>query len=276
MIEERELDLSTATALPSLPRCERIAWGRAWDATYRHETGQRRRTHGAIQITLDGCGALLRPDGSIVERIPRGRALVFVARTHRIHYGVPPGGRWEFLYANLDGGATAVLAEMVAAHGHVLAVDADHPLITTLRDLLPDAGTAHRRMPLADNARLAQDILHLAIAGQETGGRDAGLVDAAMAALSADLARPPTIATVASRLGITREHLTRLFVRHGGTAPATWLRRQRLRAAELLVRGGDLPMAAIAQRTGFASASHFIAAFRNEMGVPPSRYRRGG
>jgi AraC-like DNA-binding protein len=275
VIDEHAVLLGAPAVLPSLPRVERIGWGRVRGADYRHQTADRRQLYAGVQITLAGRGWILDPGGRPRTPLPQGTALVFVAPRQQVLYGADPGGAepWEFVYANLEGGASlATIGEMVARHGHAIPVDADdalvHALVARAR-----SGVA-TRMPLAASARLAGEILALLAGGvcPDAGG-DAAQVDAAMSWMLARLDRPVAVADAAAALGVSREHLTRRFVACCGEPPAAWLRRQRLGRAGILLRGGAT-VAATARACGFATASAFIAAWRRAFGTSPGAAMR--
>ena len=280
MINQRSIHLDTVATLPSLPRIAHLGWERADSTAYRHSAGNRAISHAAVQITLAGEGAVLSARRAVLQRVPRGRALVFVARTHHLIYGYPPdalGAPYDFLYANMEGAAaTLMLADLVAAHGHVLRIDPEHAAVRALIGLLPAANDARRRISAAESARLAFDLFAVLVASNtlEAGGESL-LLDQAMAWLRERLDRPVDVAAAARACGVSREHLSRLFARRLGVAPATWLRRQRLAQAERLLVAGVVPVAEVARRCGFTSASHFAALFRRLSGVSPGDFRRG-
>lgn len=83
-----------------------------------------------------------------------------------------------------------------------------------------------------------------------------------------------TVADVAREIGVHPVHLARGFRRAFGWSPGELLRWRRVdRAAELL-RHAALPLAEIAQRTGFVDQSHLTRAFRATLGSAPGAYRR--
>ncbi|OEJ62207.1 AraC family transcriptional regulator [Streptomyces agglomeratus] len=78
---------------------------------------------------------------------------------------------------------------------------------------------------------------------------------------------------LAARAGVTRRHLSRLFVQHLGLTAGQYVRRARVEAAAHLLVSTRLPMAGIAARCGFGSAESLRQAFTGHYGIPPSRYR---
>lgn len=83
-----------------------------------------------------------------------------------------------------------------------------------------------------------------------------------------------TIDVVAERLHISRRHLENHFTLHG-IGPASYLRHLRTRrAAVLLSRNPDVPVAEIGRRAGFTDTNTFIRAFRRDFGSTPAAWRR--
>ncbi len=277
--EASGLVVSTLDHGGGLPAVDRIVCETGLAHAYRHSAAGRDGSLGAVQITLAGCGRMW-PDGRSGGpgiSLPRGRCLAFRYGQPVAYAADPLALRWDFLYVNLHGtAALAMLGELTARHGHALACDPEHPALVRLADLARGPGIRHRRLARADSARIASDVL-LALAEANPGvaepGRDA--LEAACAYLVRRLGQPVDVADAAEAVGVSREHLTRLFRRRLGLAPAAWLRRERLHQAELLLRGGSLPIAAIARRCGFATASHFVHAFRARFGITPGRMRAG-
>lgn len=70
-------------------------------------------------------------------------------------------------------------------------------------------------------------------------------------------------------------HFSRIFKTFTGYSPHQYLLGIRLQHADLLLRSTSLPMADIAFSSGFNSVEHFTAAFRQQYGLPPARYRLG-
>jgi AraC-like DNA-binding protein len=81
------------------------------------------------------------------------------------------------------------------------------------------------------------------------------------------------IGEVAHKVGVSPAQFRRGFRQWTGMAPRDYLQQQRLRAARLLLETTNQPVAAIAQQTGFASASHFTRFWQQHHGHTPSQHR---
>ena len=95
------------------------------------------------------------------------------------------------------------------------------------------------------------------------------------ARVDAELAAPWTLESLASAASLSGEHLRRLCRREHGRSPMAELARLRMRRAALLLRGTPLKAEAIAEAVGYGSVYSFSAAFRRELGMPPSAWRSG-
>ncbi|HEY1642775.1 MAG TPA: helix-turn-helix domain-containing protein [Streptosporangiaceae bacterium] len=91
---------------------------------------------------------------------------------------------------------------------------------------------------------------------------------------TARLGTPLTLAMLARRAGLSSRTLARRFAGQLGISPGQWLLRQRLDAARALLEETDLPVDAIASRTGLTSAANLRRRFRTAYGTTPGAYRR--
>lgn len=93
-------------------------------------------------------------------------------------------------------------------------------------------------------------------------------------ALLAAPARKWTLRELARLAFTTPHHLARLFHAETGVAVHQYHLRVRLAHSLDLLLDTDQGLSAIAHELGFASHSHFTAAFRRMVGVAPARFRR--
>ncbi|MBO9621587.1 MAG: helix-turn-helix transcriptional regulator [Sphingomonas sp.] len=135
---------------------------------------------------------------------------------------------------------------------------------------------------------LALDMLQLALARQVAGSfagaerrRDDGWLHPRALArvieqLDAEPAQRVTLNVLARTAGLGVSAFVRAFRGTTGETPAAFALRLRLGRAEELVRRTDLGLREIAERTGFASAAHFVRTYRAHRGVTPGQLRLGG
>ncbi|MGW1976139.1 helix-turn-helix domain-containing protein [Streptomyces sp. NPDC001889] len=83
-----------------------------------------------------------------------------------------------------------------------------------------------------------------------------------------------TLTGLAARAGVSPRTLARRFTDQLGTSPGQWLLAQRITAARELLETSDLPVEAVARRTGLSSATNLRRRFLTTLGTTPGAYRR--
>lgn len=82
------------------------------------------------------------------------------------------------------------------------------------------------------------------------------------------------VGTLARRAGMSNRTFARRFRAETGQAPGAWLIEQRVRRAQELLEGTDLPIETVAARAGLGSAASLRHHLRTYAGVSPKAYRR--
>jgi AraC family transcriptional regulator len=82
-----------------------------------------------------------------------------------------------------------------------------------------------------------------------------------------------TLHELALEAGVSPFHFVRIFKQMTGLTPHQYVMSRRIARARLLLEKGELPIAAIAAETGFASQSHLTDLFRREVGMTPGAYQ---
>lgn len=83
-----------------------------------------------------------------------------------------------------------------------------------------------------------------------------------------------TIAEVAVELGMGQSTFSRFFSSAAGMTFPAYVRTRRLSRAAFLLANTDLPIADIAQETGFSTSSYLILCFRRHYSLTPSHFRK--
>ena len=144
----------------------------------------------------------------------------------------------------------------------------------------PDAARIERRgaIETLEAETLALTLVRRAL-GERTShaaGGSAGrqkLADRAKLVLAGDLARRWTLAEIAAEVGVSPVYLTQVFQQVEGAPLYRYQLRLRLaRALDLIADCDDLT--ALGLDLGFASHSHFTAAFRRAYGRTPGAFRK--
>lgn len=84
-----------------------------------------------------------------------------------------------------------------------------------------------------------------------------------------------TVAELLKQVPLSRRLLEQRFRRLLGRSPHEHILRTRLERVKQLLVETDLPLAQVAERTGFAHVEYLSVAFKKHAGVPPSDYRAG-
>src|SRR5262249_20579083 len=134
-------------------------------------------------------------------------------------------------------------------------------LETVVRSCL--AAAYHSRPPDRSTART------------EAGRRDRfRLVESVQEVVADPYGRPPSLDSIATEVGASPFHLTRVFADVTGLPLHRYVTQMRLRSAVDLVLTPDIRLASIAHELGFASQAHFTTAFRGLFGITPHGLRR--
>ena len=88
------------------------------------------------------------------------------------------------------------------------------------------------------------------------------------------LGEPLPVERLARTAQMSARSFIRAFREATGTAPATWVRAQRVREAQRLLESTDLAIEQVASTCGFGSAVTLRQAFARALGTTPSAYRR--
>lgn len=243
--------------------------GLPWHALYATLAGGTRRSRGRVE------------DGPWIERPDRAGAVSFTpARRWRdgiIEDGgvvcahiefdpafvaaacqVPePALRWTTCFNAGDARLFAMarfVAEMAAAH-HTPRASIEAVMVAFARTLGRRLGGIE---PRSDDAWLNPGALRR-------------VVDRIEADPAADL----SLVTLAAETGLGTSAFIRAFRGSVGATPGQYVVRRRLARARELLQSSRAPVEDVARRTGFGSAAHLTAAFRQRLGTTPGRLRRG-
>jgi AraC-like DNA-binding protein len=125
----------------------------------------------------------------------------------------------------------------------------------------------------AEVVRQHADSLPAQNAGWFAGLRDAG-IGRALHRLHERPAHPWTLEALAKNVGMSRSTLAERFVDCVGIPPIQYLAQWRIQLAASLLRSSKSSLAEIALRVGYGSEAALSRAFKRQLGVSPTPYRR--
>jgi len=109
---------------------------------------------------------------------------------------------------------------------------------------------------------------------RETGADGSHLFEHIIGEIAEHYREPLSVPSIARKLGVSRNHVMRVFRRYTGTSVLEYLTDQRVSCAQSLLATTDRKVLDLAYECGFGSSSRFYAAFVERVGVTPLRYRR--
>jgi transcriptional regulator GlxA family with amidase domain len=97
-------------------------------------------------------------------------------------------------------------------------------------------------------------------------------IAAALTYITANLAEPLTVTTLAERVHLSPSAFTRAFREATGRSPYQFIKELRLDRARQLLVEDRCRVAHVAHTVGYTSTSHFIKEFRSRFGATPRDY----
>lgn len=113
-------------------------------------------------------------------------------------------------------------------------------------------------------------------AGQDMTGHMPQALMAAKSYIDLHYAEKPDLEKLAAVANVAPSYLIYLFRRHQGTTPMRYLRSARAEAALRLIRHTDMPLANIAEITGYGTAFHLSREIKQICGLSPREIRQRG
>ena len=99
-------------------------------------------------------------------------------------------------------------------------------------------------------------------------------VELAKQFISDNIESPMQVGEVAAYCYVSEKQLTRLFRASEGYSPGEYIRRQRVKHIEDLLRIPEISLGEVSRRMGFFNESGFNAFFKKYNGMPPGEYRK--
>jgi AraC family transcriptional regulator len=206
------------------------------------------------EIELGGTVHPVRP--GYVSLIPAGAEVVFRYRgrseNFHLHVRMPKRGNQYTVPVMQDAGAAA----------------------PALAEMFRQAITAPPEAPGRADAEAWALLWRMTrIEPEPSGGGHHRSVEAALAHIEEHLPVPLTVPEIAAAVGLSHNHLTRLFHAATGTTVVAHIRRRRMERARHLLLESTLSIPAVAAAVGIADLQAFNKACRRELGASPRAVR---
>lgn len=270
----------TIRPMDSLPRLRVVSTETHAGASYHYE-GSRRGAERMLvfQCTISGEGRF--KDASGVHRLPPGHGFLCRVSDPETSYFHPGGDAppWRFMFVTFDGtGATSMVDEIVERYGHVFQIKSECPPIQRLAAWKAYDG-AQVRITASDGAIEIFELLAALCESEEPSGApspSSRMISDACNLIEARLESGASVGSLARELGISREHLTRLFKEETGETPHHYINRRRLLLACHLLKDSPLSCKDVAGRLGGMTPQQFVRMFKKEFRMTPSQFRKAG
>jgi len=229
----------------------------------------------AIGLMRHGASYCLGP-GHSEAIVAQGQACLI--NPGQVHSGVPVCDSvitytMFYLHAELVRNLAEDLSQQPQAAPEFTTLICDHPaLVASMHGL---ARTLTNGCTLACESALVRtlgDILNTHGGVVSTmAGHDPKLIGQARELLRANLEQKITLKDMAAILGVSQYHFLRTFKRQTGIPPHVFRTQRRVEQARALIRRG-MPLAEVAQATGFTDQPHFSNTFKLYTGATPGQY----
>jgi AraC-like DNA-binding protein len=264
----------------SLPRLLTVVRERIDSPSYRHEGRYRQsESHCLFKYTLSGEGRFADASGEYA--VPPGSGFLCEIYDPATAYYYPPHAQapWDFFFVCFDGpAAIATVREIIQRHGPLFTLPRDGEVIERLLAWRHLAGTPLWITP-AEGAAATMELLTALLRSKEAEAQEGmanQLVLRAQSYIRTHVQVPLTASQLAERLGVSREHLTRVFHAQLGQTPYQSILREKLLLACRLLKESDLSVKEICARTGCDSPALFSRRFKQALGMPPGVFRKVG
>lgn len=229
-----------------------------------------------ITVTLSGRGVF--SVGSKQYDCLPGTAFCYRHCDPNVSYHTAPNCMWRFLWVNFYGIASErLIAEINHNFGYFFPLGRNNPLEQCLLDYQRYANSSLRLSPW-DGANVVLDMIKILLAGDGDGSRispGAKLVNEVKEACRKSFGEPLTGESLARKIGVSREHLSKTFHQETGIQLRDYLFDQRLNEALSLLLKSNLSCKEIASICHYGSYSAFFRTFRKVYGVSPDEFRKG-
>ncbi len=109
--------------------------------------------------------------------------------------------------------------------------------------------------------------------GGVTGTALGRINDLVQARLEEPVPSSPSLIELAEAAGLSKHHFIKAFRQTVGETPHAWVMRRRIERARTLLTQPDQTVGAVAFQAGFGSTAHFVASFRQQLGITPGVFR---
>ncbi|MFC4319980.1 AraC family transcriptional regulator [Litchfieldia salsa] len=230
-----------------------------------------------FQYTISGFGQVEINDHKY--RVGSGSAfMVEIPSDHR-YYLPEESDSWEFYYVLFrPNNVSQQWEDLVGKIGHVPKIPEDSAAILFLKNIFHTASKNQITDGFRASAIVYQFVMELyRFSNSYKKEKDTWPKNIQDAVLNMEKNYDclQSLEEIASAVGLSKYHFTRIFRKTTGYTPIEYLSKIRMEKAVNLLRHTDLSIDEIAKKIGYSSGSYFIKVFRQWIGFPPGEFRLG-
>jgi AraC-like DNA-binding protein len=230
-----------------------------------------------LVLMVEGRGYFCDARGTKRELVSGDVVLVFPEIAHA--YGPLPGSDWTQIYFVFDGPQFELWRAkgLLSPERPVLRLGAADYWHQRLYDVVKSEPPHVAGAPLRAMGRFLQVVTEMIAIDAESSreiGRDAWLEKSLRRLGERAMEGWPTPQEVANEVGLSYENFRKRFVQVTGESPGRYQKRKRLEWACADIYHGEHSLKQTADALGFCDVFHFSKAFKQEIGITPSDYRR--
>lgn len=221
---------------------------------------------GRLKYVESGNARLVSPGDAVLFRYAEDTS-----------YGLPEPRGYTYVceWICLNGAGLADHWDSYRAHyGAVIPQAVKTPIVTQMRELVELVSARNATPP----TQIAHSVHNLVMAlfdnAEKRQTQNLRPVDQAVEQILRHPTSAFSIKALSDRFGVSREHISRVFVERTGQTPSAYLSKVRMERAVQLLTETDLSVADVARQSGFPNARGFAAGFRKSHGVNPVQWRQ--
>lgn len=231
-----------------------------------------------LWYVIDGVG-WLREEGKRTRQFVRGGDLVLLQTDHSYvagHDSRRPLSLIAVYFELLDESGAPIVLDSLQGEIDILHAEAGgfvHDMLLRLVRCLQDG---HRNWAEACFQTVVMEIINQRANTWPSGrfGDQARCIARICERIRRRPGEPIRVEALATELGVSAEHFSRLFRRVQGVSPRAFITRTRMDAARRLLLTSSHSIERIAMLLGYDSAFQFSRQFKSRTGIAPSHYRR--
>jgi len=270
----------TIQPIPAWPRLIAMAVETQSSPAYRLDGATREESGYCVyQHTLSGAGIFEK--GTQRTRVGPGEGFLFNMADSDVRYYYPEDAErpWRFFYVSFEGdNAERVVHDITARYGSVHGPSRGRKMVDRILDFKRH-DDAHQNIFATEAARFVTDLFGDIIRSHEkalAAARPGRLVRRAQDEIERRIGENLNVTMLADILQVSREHLTRAFMKELAIPPYEFIVNYKMQLARHYLQHTNLTCKEIARDLGFRSAPQFSDVFRRECGIAPKVWRLRG